>query len=181
MSAKLVIVFGGCPSPELGLWLNHNQITYQLGPTGYRIDVARNKITNTFLKNPDLSHLIMINNDLYPTKYSSNIFWADDDLSYLDCCGSNGSSGCRTFNTACASYSRTLLTSIPAPHFQLTTDDQYTEITCDCANFEAKARSCGFIPRMVGSIGHITRAVFLPDGENNFKLTLLPVANCLSN
>lgn len=168
------VIFGGCPSQELMVWLVQKEISFLIYERAYDICVGRNQIAEAFLKDGSYSHLIMLNNDLVPTESTINLFSAQEDLAFLDVCGSKGHSGCRHFNTSSAKYSLRMLQTLPKPLFKWdVSKDGCTLNSCDCAQFKKMAEDYGYKPVKVGTMGHIARAQILPDGDNGYKVVLL--------
>ena len=168
MTIQTVVMSSGAPaSRALSLWLSLRGLAWRYGSRDYGIEHCRNQAVRRFLQEDQADYLLMLDCDMVPIAGTDAILTADGDLCYCAAHGrfdSSGHVGSNNFGAACCRLSRKMLLDLADPWFHIERAGGVM-VSCECEYFRRRAVAAGYVPCMVGGIGHEQRCVLLPDGS----------------
>ena len=157
-------------------WLDDMHIWPNIKIDRHDVPSARNSAVVDFLEG-DGTHLLMIDNSVWPLADARVVFERPEDVVYMGHCATGGHIahlGDGNLGCAFTRYSRIALESVEPPWFAYVHDATGSEmVKCECMYLRDKLKAAGYDTFMVGTIFHNVNLLERPlaDGSHVEAIT----------
>ena len=151
-------------------WVNALHIYPSIICDKHNVVAARNSAVDDFLRS-GATHLVFMDNSIWPDKAARALLDGDDPAVYLGYCTSDGNTGHvgnENFGCSCCRIARECFEAISPPYFEYELDEKNINVLkCECQTFRDKIVAAGFETKMLGTVAHVVTVLEKPafDGK----------------